>query len=92
MFTDYYGYRKHIRVEHTYDCNYCTKKFTMKKFLNAHQYYIHNLIAPGMKIPTDNQKEEAIIKAFKEEMKELIAAEVVNVQKRIKLIKRAAKE
>ena len=43
----------------------------MKKFLNAHQYYIHNLIAPGMKIPTDNQKEEAIIKAFKEEMKEL---------------------
>jgi len=71
IFTDNYGYRKHLKIEHTYECNFCNKRFTMKKFLNSHQFYIHNLIAPGMKIPTQDQKDEAIIKAFKEEMKEL---------------------
>jgi len=71
IFNDNYGFRKHQKIEHTYSCSFCCKRFTMKKFLNTHQFYVHNLVAPGMKVPTQDQKEEAIIKAFKEEMKEL---------------------
>lgn len=71
IFNDNYGYRKHQKIDHTYECTYCNKRFTMKKFLNTHQFYVHNMVARGMKVPTQDQKEEAIIKAFKEEMKEL---------------------